>query len=167
MSDATHATLTRLAAHCHHSAVLHQAAFSFYRRINLFFCIPAIALAAVGGAASIANNNACTNTIAIAFGSVSLTSSVLFALHRYLSLGELQRSHEIYHSAFTALGDHIQVHMAIHDPCCPHSRTTYTSLEELAKDTTSRLAVLENGCPTVPTWISKKHPLPAVTVFRV
>lgn len=139
-----------------HMAKLHHAAFSFYRRMNLYICIPAIVMGAIGGAASIANYE--SRAIAIVFGAISLTASVLFAIHRYLGLPELQKGHDIYRNLCGGLAEHIKLHTAL--LAADARNRTYTSVEELVKDCGRRMDAITNGMPAVPTWIQKKHAKP-------
>lgn len=139
-----------------HLVTLHQSAFAFYRRMNLLICITAIVLSAVGGAASIANTE--SHAVSIAFGAISLTAGVLFAIHRYLGLPELQKAHDIYRNLCGGLVQHINLHTSL--LTTQATAKTYTTTDELAKECSRRMESIQSGMPSVPGWIQKKHAKP-------
>jgi hypothetical protein len=141
---------------CEVQSVLHDMCRGHFRKWNVMIAIPAILLSTVGGAAniSISRDPSQDHQIkTIIFGSFSLASAACFTIHRYLSLPELQQSHDFYSDEYAKLMNEIRMQLKI-----DHSEhKTYCHIVEFCKACKRELDILIDKAPAIPMNIRNKY----------
>ncbi len=137
---------------CDVNAQLHERCRIVMRFRNLALSIPAILLSMVSGITNLTNFNRIVSqgagghseeVLSSVSGILSLAAATLFALHRYLTIPELQRDHMLFSNAFTRLGNEILMHMTLVES----QHRAFSTTDELLKHVKHRLDLLIEQSP--------------------
>lgn len=141
--------LTTWKGTCDQNAQHHEQCRIVMRFRNLALSIPAILLSTLSGITNLSNLTSLMSddfdkeVVQSLSGTLSLIAATLFALHRYLTLPELQKEHAMYSNAYTRLANEIHLYTQL----VSSRERTYRNTEELLKDVKHRLDILIDMAP--------------------
>lgn len=151
--------LTKWHRVCNDSSYHHEQCRIIVRFRNLAIAIPAILLSTLSGITNLTsltsllmNNDIDSELVQSLSGTLSLIAATLFALHRYLTLPELQAAHTIYSNAFARLGNDIQLHTQL----ITSRERMYRNSDELLKDIKHRMDILIDQAPPLLPLVASK-----------
>lgn len=145
---------------CNRYSTLHNECRIYYRKMNHYLMISSMLLASTGSIGSLTvslNNNNCHNTInipLIIFSSLSIFSTLLLSIHRFLALPEMQKEHDLYGDLYSCLGNEINLQLTIGN----HESKMYKNTIEFAKYCKYKLDILIDKDPAILSFIAQKHP---------
>lgn len=131
---------------------LHEKAVGFYRTLNMILYVPAILLSTIGSAANMSVSSGDHQPLQLIFSSMSLFSTAVFTIHRYMQLPELQQAHMFYTDEFKKLSNEIKMHMSIDES----GNKMFVDLVEFTKYCKGRLDMLVDKAPLIPDWCRPK-----------
>ncbi len=132
--------------YCKTQSKLHNKSRSYFRHWNYFVAIPAILLSTVAGTANVSTSreNNTINIYSLVFGLMSVSSAVLFSIHRYLRLSELQQEHDFYGDMYEMLALEIEMQKVLETD---EKSRCYKNLSEFMKNCKRQLDILIDKSP--------------------
>ncbi len=148
---------------CDVQAKMHERCRIVLRFRSLMLSLPAILLSTMSGIANLTNFNHLVSQddddrglgaeiLSTLSGMMSLLAAMLFALHRYFTLPELQREHMLFSNAYTRLGNEILLHMKL----MGSKQRAFTTTDELLKDVKHRLDIIIEQSPPLLSRVVKR-----------
>lgn len=147
-------------SYCMLNSIMHNDSRGKYKTLNHGLMIPALILSSASslGTISIGSNSNTTSGIdwpLIALGIISVASTCLISVHRFMNAAELQREHDLYSDMFASLANEIDMQLILDDK--DGISKMFVNKREFVKYCKSRMDVLMDKAPPIPKRIIKKH----------